>query len=1179
MSSEVFRWNFITEKLTHAKEYVPLFLFFSKKDFLDPKTGDFSFKSLKPFQQNLVKLMLWLTRAFKGSVYMCYMEQLFIGNQTTAVPPALRCTLSSDVVFIFTLDKADLWGNDGSRDGSLLDLLFKDDLDTNLRYKDRMVHAVKKLICHHLLLISKEVLYTSSNDLEKESDLTDMVDWETSNYKMGAVDRKVVSAYGGMLFRLPAGNHEKFSLLTVFSAAARYFMGCEKEVDGSQVDPDFSIWISLSKFFEPSNSPVFRKFADSCGRAPVIDFLQRVHRGELSIPAHELLLFRYDPDELFNVHNFRAFESVSLYGYPHLDQSGKKCVSIDDHMRASVALGVITNCSPPSILDGVATTVIYPHLTPIIGISAAVDKSIGQRNKLFTLDLKIELFKNILLKNASKIPVEPISSIYGKLQKLLTRDRSPGLSLRHRFPMGFVCSMKSPDMAPRFMDTFMMKELFVNHMGCTRCGQAVTEFGYILYNTAPRWKQTRIMLVNYTRPGQGKTFTNSVIMGLLGPVSEIFDEISNFTATSFKYMPMTIGKVMFMDDVGFTSDQQKTIAREDNIIQNHFKCMLDKGYTNNNVTQWDATANKYGTNKIISIQNTGFVWNTNTLDPFGNALRDRSIILGPEPSTRKITAKGEGQVKAILNEKGLTELATTLFLRQQLIQTMIYTLTGEGGITSRHNEFLTDVLSVLGAHYPTFHTGSHSLARDHFKILDLAYADTIRVAITAVLDMWLPPWTVPPDFVDDETVEGYLMRLNRARLEALGEMELSAIIVEVLAQISVFLPSSIVQTATVAFNQETGAVLARVCEFLGLAMNNRQLEMVAGPHGTITINRPHMLDPHFEVDARGVFKMAKSVMILRGGERVKLVQGLKTRDGGGGEITMDGALILDLCKLVNPKIFTELWNDLIGAFEASGELTVWFLPQNVHTINILKLFHLLGTKGVYSEGDGPGFQVHRDFAGLSTELFRRGLDRDSAVNGVIPVDTSECVINLEPYAREVGGLDPSVITPDGVSMEFMTASFHATTIKKFGPGFINIPGIGTRFTHSRAAMYALGDEIKLCKARAGIPADHTEWEYKHAESVYREYMRTPITDVKGHLGRYLCATNSSDSLARDDSYLVALHESLGSVTYEDVYTRSTMEYAAQPEMPAPVEAPVQRKRRISADDLDLATKIQRLMSR
>ncbi|AUG72311.1 ORF56 [black bullhead herpesvirus] len=1178
MAAEVSQWNFITDRLPISDDYVPMFLFFSKKDLLDPKTGEFGFRSLKPFQRILLRLMCWLTRTFKGSVYLCYMEQLFIGSQIMTIPPALRCSLSNDIVMVFLLNKKELSGDSGSANATLLNILFKDDLDNNLRYKDRVVHAVKKLICHYLMLISKEVLYTSSNNIDQESDLTGMVDWTTSNYRMGGVDKKVVGYYGGMLFRLPVGNTEKFSAMTLFSAAARYFIGGDRDLGGSQVDPEFAIWTTVSKFFSPGASPVFRAFTQCNETAPVLDFLDRLLAAERTVLTGDLLLFRYDLDDLFSIHNFNAFEEVSLYGYPHLEVPPNKVMTLDDHVKAAIASGIITNGNPPSALEKAAGRVIYPHLTPIIGLGDAVDRSIQGSDKLLILNLKIELFRNILLKNATKIPVEPISTIYTKIQKLLLRESTPARALAHQLPTGFVCSLKSPDITPRFMDTYLLKEMFVKHVGCTRCGQAVTEFSYIIYNTAPRWKQSRIMLVNYTRPGQGKTFTNSVIMELLAPVGEIFEELSNFTATSFKYTARSIGKIMFMDDVGFTSEQQKTISREDNIIQNHFKCMLDKGYTNNNVTQWDNEAHKYGTAKIISIQNIGFIWNTNTLAPFGGALRDRSVILGPEPTKKKIIAKGETQITNTLAENGLTELATTLFLRQQLIQTIIYTLTDMGGVSNKHSDFLIEVLTVLGNHYPTFQAGNRSIARDMFKILDLAYADTIRVAITAVLDLWLPPWTVPPEIKDGELVTDYLTRLDQARRTAMDEMDLAAIVIEVLAQINVFLPSSIVQTATISFNQETGSIVSRVCEFLVLAMAHKHLEMTIGEHGTIVINRPHSLDPHFENDISGIFKVAKGIMMLRGNDRVKLVHGLKARENGVSEIIFDGALMLELYKSAKPGVFADLWDQLIGAFTATDDKTIWFLPESMETINTLRLFATLGIKGVFGELDTTRFQIHRDFAGLDTEIFRRELDRDSAVDGFISVDMRDRAINLEPYAKEMGGLDPSVITRDGVHVSFLDASFHATTIKRFGVGFINIPGIATRFTHCRAATFALGDEIKLCKTKPSIPIKVSGWEYELAGQVYKDYTHATIDDPVTHLSSYLCATTPATGLVKDDAYLVRLSETLGRVTYEDLYRRSPVEYATTTAPGAPTADVTTKKRRISDDGLDLAIKIRRLVS-
>uniref|UniRef100_A0AB33V6L7 Core protein n=1 Tax=Latid herpesvirus 1 TaxID=3096545 RepID=A0AB33V6L7_9VIRU len=1247
MALEISQWNFVTDHLVIPDEAVPLYLFFSKKDLLNPHTGELGFGNLQGFQRQLFKLFCWLTSTFKGEVLLCYLEQIFISTQVKQLSPALRCSLSSDVVVIFLLKKAEMTG-DTAEFGFLHDILAENDISDTVRFKDRVLHAVKKFIAHHMMLISKEVLYTSPNAVDKMDDIVDMVDWSTCNYKAGEVKRKVVEMYGGCLYRtVSQPEYEKYTALTILSAAARYFLGGDADHSSLSVDPDFAIWGAISKFFDPGASPLLAAALADLKGSPCIRFLEGLAtapRG--SHDTSEVLLFRYDLMDLFCVRNFRAFEGVPLLGYPFAGDTPVK--TLEDFAQMSIKTGTYTNTIPPTHIDRFSFKLLFPHLAGIRGMVDEIDQSRLISGRKAALDVKIELFKNILIKNSSKITVDPITDIYGNIKKMLSRNAPPGLAMAGPTNLGFVCGVSAPDTAPRVWDNHMLRTLFVEHLGVTRCSQATLEFSYIIHNTAPRWKLNRIMIVNHTRPGQGKTFTNEVLMALFAEVGGIFEELSNFTTTSFKYTPRCISKVMLMDDVGFTPEQQKMIAREDNIVQNHFKCMLDKGYTNNNVTQWNQQKQNYNSNKIISIQNTGFIWNTNTLAPFGGALKDRSLILGPEPLTRAIT-KGGLEITKRVADAGLGELAKKLFLRQHLIQTIIYTLTDDVGVHQQHVGFLRKVIGVFEATYPSFKQSQGSLMRDDFKILEMALADALRLALSTVLDLWIPPWTEIPEeqpgetvgqFMDrlnvarlvavgdmtlssivvetvaqlnaflpssivqmaatmfnQETVGQFMDRLNVARLVAVGDMTLSSIVVETVAQLNAFLPSSIVQMAATMFNQETGTVINRVCEFLDNALRHKKLTMSLNDDGTLRLNNPAMLDGNFEGDLH-LFKAAKSIMVQKNvsGETALLVTGFTSKDKLITGLHMDGGVIIELFKTHNPRIFERLWGDLMGVFAEDPEAeSARYIPGDTLLQNILTVCATSGERGLYAE-PGDRFLVNRIFRGLHMEILRRELAERNppAEDGFIDLGGADLKMDFSNHGLGSGRIcAEDMLSSEGtrVSERFLRAVFQPPAIRRFSASYINNEALMREFTHCRATTFAMGNVIKVCRSRTeGVSG--TGWEYALARDVYSKYAPgvgavDRVRDVSTHMTRYLCSTRAVDDLAADDPYFAFLRGTATGMSHEAFYGGSRVTYDTPPPSgntprpsplsnPPSVQAPGTRKRRkLSEDTADLVLKIQR----
>ncbi|WP_147187565.1 hypothetical protein, partial [Salmonella enterica] len=129
----------------------------------------------------------------------------------------------------------------------------------------------------------------------------------------------------------------------------------------------------------------------------------------------------------------------------------------------------------------------------------------------------------------------------------------------------------------------------------------------------------------------------------------------------------------------------------------------------------------------------------------------------------------------------LDKLASCMFLRQHFLQTIIYTLTEDGSISDEHTVFLNKIIEVFTQNYPSIHQSGGSAARDDFKILDMAIANTLTLAITTVLELWIPPWTTIPQIDPNSTVGVYLAKLNIARLKALSEMSLASLVVEIIA--------------------------------------------------------------------------------------------------------------------------------------------------------------------------------------------------------------------------------------------------------------------------------------------------------------------------------------------------------------------------------------------------------------
>nr|UNP64365.1 hypothetical protein [Salmonid herpesvirus 1] len=1149
------RASFITKILDLSEGFSPLFYFLEKHQLANPKTGELSFRGLPASDRYLIGLLSYVTYCADGKILLLYLEPELVPDQHLKLSPPLRCALSPDIVLIFLLKKPTTTGTGAA---------FSDPMVTELMclykcvgdpaafmFKDLLVNSVKRLICMTKGLVARETLIVRKNETEYFHDLLSFLDWHNGGSYTPGLTSKMIDVYRGTaLSKLHQDVKTRYTLFTFMGTVAAYFAGKSRvQVRESPIfDADGIILRSMRKFAAPDSAPIFSAAQKSMEGAASLAFivsLTDTARVDGPMDTSNLLLFQYDVDNFLGLTDMSLFESLPVFGYPFVDRTKQnyQVKTLDDY-----ALYAIRTQSPCTTFNSVEDTfnfkLIFPHLAALRGIVEEISQGTPMGTPLEMLRLKVDLLNKLLLETSDKISVEPTRTFFQKMAMKIRHSESFhgafGLPIA---PWGIV-GVPDGDMtlAARVFDTAIMSQMFRTTLGLTRCAQGALCLTYIFHNTAPRWCLRRCMVINYTTHGQGKTYTNQGIQSLLGSVEGVFGELSSLTDAALKYVDeINTTKIVVMDDVGFSATQLKNLRMESSSIAAQFKGILDKGYLRNTMAEQSEGSKKHVTVVRTAVHNTGFIWNTNTVSTFSAAWKDRCLILGPEPpSAVKFAHDGEARMQAKIAEAGLGSVTETLFLRQNLLQTVIYTLCSDGDIDGRHKMFMSTILDALQKTYPSFKGGNgSSVSRGDFKIQDMAIGEALRLAITAVLDLWLPPWMIIPATRPGETSGSYAQRLSFFRTKAIEFMELPEITVEVLAQLQLFLPGCLVQMTTMTFNQETDGVIQRVAQFIDRVLNNTRtvFSIKEGKDALVQLDNPTFYDPLFEEDV-GIFKTAMGISVKRGTSGVSVVVSMEDgKDSRVKSVTMDQNLLLELHNNSYPESISGLLDTLVcGFLEEFSEfpaVRTFTLTDPLQT-NVMTLFALSGTvKGIHE--DAPGvFTIHRDFLNIGTECLRRILAQSAPLDGWYRVEDAYAFI-APCFDNHLGS--PPKVEGRLVGESFTDLVYGLPRLKRFNKEFIDEPFFTANFTHSPAVMYALGDVCQVAKPKdlKNRRVPDSQWEYELANEKYTKFLprERTVSEAKKELSRYLVLTVNKDTPLSEDEYFSSFEKIPGLRTAQD----------------------------------------------
>lgn len=334
-------------------------------------------------------------------------------------------------------------------------------------------------------------------------------------------------------------------------------------------------------------------------------------------------------------------------------------------------------------------------------------------------------------------------------------------------------------------DRSLVRYLFCDDLGTDdglkvgRLFQASTTFNYIITNTAPRYTIERIMLLNITGPGEGKSYANNVLSCQFRRVTGCIEKLTSFTPQAFKYKQNRNTCVVMIDDAHVTHEKNtKALDRESNVIPNTFKNLLDTSILESDVVTKDVASGAVSTVKFQAVHNCGFVWNTNTMGFVSDAWADRCLIMESEfPERVNPRTCSTKQLQDTVEKHNMDRIAEVCLYRQNMIQSA--TMIAESEIMQFGERFDKARDSCLEALYASHIVCTGAVGRRiSFCINQLVYAEAMKLACHFVFDIWLPPWTIIPRVEDHPRHSDYMKQLNSNRLLALNELSFGQICIE-----------------------------------------------------------------------------------------------------------------------------------------------------------------------------------------------------------------------------------------------------------------------------------------------------------------------------------------------------------------------------------------------------------------
>lgn len=422
---------------------------------------------------------------------------------------------------------------------------------------------------------------------------------------------------------------------------------------------------------------------------------------------------------------------------------------------------------------------LFPQLGKVERMSKEMKQEYGGRDQF-------ELIADMVFTILTRRHFGERDAIYVGLHEVVDGSRgNASLSLGHHLPdihsqlCRTVCDDGQREYASvKVYDAAVVKHLFCDTLAITRLFQASTTFNYIITNTAPRYTIERIMLLNITGPGEGKSYANNVLEHQFRAVRNCIERLTSFTMQAFKYKQKRNACVVMIDDAHITHEKNtKSIDRESNVIPNTFKNLLDTSTLESDVVTKDPMTGKIATVKFQAVHNCGFVWNTNTMGFMSDAWADRCLIMESEHPKEVSRTRSTVQIRDVVEKRKMDRIAALCLYRQNLIQSA--TMIADSEVVQFGVRFDSARDACVAAFYETHIECAGMVGRRvAFCINQLVFAEAMKLACHFVFDIWIPPWTRIPDKADYPDCESFTRTLNENRLRALNKLSFGQICLE-----------------------------------------------------------------------------------------------------------------------------------------------------------------------------------------------------------------------------------------------------------------------------------------------------------------------------------------------------------------------------------------------------------------
>lgn len=427
---------------------------------------------------------------------------------------------------------------------------------------------------------------------------------------------------------------------------------------------------------------------------------------------------------------------------------------------------------------------LYPHLGKLERLSKEMKVKYRGRRQFESI---ADMVFNILVRHQ----FSDKESLYQGLTDVIDDNmRNSSLSLGHDLTDIHELCYLAPgnnDEYPEQLDTLdpvkvydqaLVRYMFCDSLQVGRLFQASTTFNYIITNTAPRYTIERIMLLNVTGPGEGKSYANNVLNYQFRTVKGCIETLTSFTPQAFKYKQKRNACVVMIDDAHITHEKNmKACDRESNVIPNTFKNLLDTSVLESDVVTRDMSSGKVDTVKYHAVHNCGFVWNTNTMGFVSDAWADRCLIMESEFPEHVTLTRSTNQIQDTVVKLKMDRIAAVCLYRQNLIQSA--TMIAESEMMQFSVRFDTSRDACLAALYASHIVCTGVVSRRvSFCINQLVFAEAMKLACHFVFDIWIPPWTEIPDENDCPDLRGYMRQMNKNRLKALNQLSFGQICLE-----------------------------------------------------------------------------------------------------------------------------------------------------------------------------------------------------------------------------------------------------------------------------------------------------------------------------------------------------------------------------------------------------------------